>query len=147
MGKVLGRNFVILFFGKYPKMARKFSKTAITQLQWLMKTNPFRIFLVLLSPDYRQNMSSKAFNQLVGFPKQKTDTFRIWLSCIFWNTTTYRHTSYLTDTTPYTILILSDKLVNFFELLKNWFSNFFINKFVPSHDSTMHLLNTIIDAT
>ena len=35
-----------------------------------MGTKPFRLLLVSLIPTYGLNMSSKAFTQLVGFPRQ-----------------------------------------------------------------------------
>jgi hypothetical protein len=62
MGKILGLNPIIWLFGKYLKLCRRFSKTVITQLQRPIGT---KTLLVSLGPTYAQNMSSKAFYQLV----------------------------------------------------------------------------------
>ena len=45
-------------------------ETLVSHPKTSMNTNPFRVSLVLRSPTYDQNMSCKALNPLVGFPRE-----------------------------------------------------------------------------
>ncbi len=64
---IYGQNSVIWFFGIYLNISRKFSKMVITRLQRPLRTN---LFMLSIIPTNGPNMSLKAFNQLVGFPRK-----------------------------------------------------------------------------
>ena len=48
-------------------------ETLVSQPNRPMGRNPFRVLLVVSCPTYGQNMSLKAFNQLVRFPRKTLD--------------------------------------------------------------------------
>ena len=64
MDRISDRNTLIWFCCRYFALDRKFCKRLISFEQQTMSTNNFGVFLVLQSPACKQNISSKARNQL-----------------------------------------------------------------------------------
>jgi hypothetical protein len=54
-----------------PIYSRKFSKTIIAPEERHMGPYPFGLFLVSSSPNYGQNINTKALNHLGSFPRKK----------------------------------------------------------------------------
>jgi hypothetical protein len=69
MGKTSGQNSPVSFFAQCRENGQKFSKKLQTQLQRPSGPYPSRVILVSWSTIYEQNISSKAIEQLVPFPR------------------------------------------------------------------------------
>ncbi len=68
MDKISDRNPLIRLFGKHPAIGQNYRKTMIVPEGKPVERNSFEASVVSSSASDQQNISSKAFNQLVVFP-------------------------------------------------------------------------------